>query len=191
MPTFRIPVDLEWSGASGSPGVNVWHVRGEVVAGPGNDIEAMSEAIHQFYEDCTGLFPNTMRCRFQGEAHGVGDDSETLLSLPSWTVDGTATAEYLPPATALCVSWRTSSGGRNGRGRTFLGPLARTINEGNGTPDEAGRAGVQDAVDALVETSDTFANGAVGIYSRLEDTFRDIISGTVPNEFAVLRSRRD
>ena len=27
MPTVRIPVDLTWSLATGSPGVNVWHAR--------------------------------------------------------------------------------------------------------------------------------------------------------------------
>jgi hypothetical protein len=191
MPTVRIPVALEWSLASGSPGANIWHVRGDVTSGPGNDIQAMVDAIRDFYAECAGLFPNTMRARFYGEGSGVGDDAETFFPLTGWTVDGTGTNEYMPPATALCVTWRTSSGGRNGRGRTFLGPLATSFSEGNGTPDEPARAGVQTAVDNLVETSDSFANGAVGIYSRLENVLRDIVSGTVPNEFAVLRSRRD
>lgn len=191
MPTGRLAVDLSWTGATGSPGVNVWHIRFENASAPGGDQDAMVEAIRDFYVATRGSYPTAVNIRFNGEIHGVGDDAGNLYTADTWSTTGSGINGFLPPAVCTLVSWRTSSATRSGRGRTFIGPMSATILETNGTPDEGFRAGTQAAVDDLIETSDSFANGAVGIYSRTENVFRDLVSGDVPNYFAVLRSRRD
>lgn len=191
MATWRVPIDLTWTGASGSPGVNVWHIRTTGGPGPSDDLEEMTQALFAFYNGIKAVFPNALSIRWAGEASGVGDDTGDTATSPGWTVTGTGDTGFLPPANSLIASWRTSGGGRQGRGRTFLGPLGNGANEANGTPTEGTRTLIETAQADLIETSDSFANGAVGIYSRVGGTFRDLISGTCPNMFAELRSRRD
>lgn len=191
MPTVRIPIDLSWVGASGSPGVNVFHGRIDPEEIETGGLDDITEMLHTFYSTCVGIFPDGTTIRYEGEAFGVGDDEGNVYTSPEWTVLGEGNGGFLPPANAILVSWKTGSGGRSGRGRTFLSPIVLPADEENGTPGEPTRASVQGAVDALVASSTGFGNGALGVYSRTQDTFRDFTSGNVPNFFAVLRSRRD
>jgi hypothetical protein len=191
MSTYRIPVDLEWSGASGSPGVNTWHGRDATGSGGGDSLDSLASILETFYTTIAALIPTTATMKFAGIASGVGDDAGDFYSAPEWTVTGTGTGSYLPPANAMLVSWRALTGGRSGRGRTFLSPLTEGLNEANGTPDETARDIVQAAIDNLIEDVDTAGNGALGIYSRTDSLLRDFVSGTCPNYFASIRSRRD
>lgn len=190
MPTARMTVDINWTGASGSPGANVWHMRFTNASAPGGDQDAMVEAVRDFYTAINGDFTASTTLSFNGELRGVGDDSDSLYTATPWSVTGTG-SNFAPPADCAIVSWRTSAATRSGRGRTFLGPLNSAAIESNGTPTEGFRSGNQAAIDDLIETSDSFANGALGVYSRTENVFRDFVSGTMPNYFAILRSRRD
>lgn len=191
MPTVRIPINITWTGSTGSPGVNVWHARVNGELDPNPDVETISGMLEQFYDDISDVVPTDVTFQFLGEATGVGDDADTTFTGTPWTVTGSGGAPHLPPATAMYVNWRAASGGRSGRGRTFISPLVTADNEGNGTPVEQVRGWVQAAADALIDSSDSFANGAVGVYSRTDNVIRDFVSADVPNKFAVLRSRRD
>lgn len=191
MPTIRIPIDLTWTGASGSPGVNVWHGRTAGAVDPGITLGDLTEILFAFYNGIKAVFTTDTTIRWGGEGQGVGDDSGDTFTSDSWTVTGTGTTGYLPPANCLLASWKTSTGGRQGRGRTFLGPLGGGTAEGNGTPGEPTRTLIQTAINDLIGSSSGVENGALGVYSRVGNTFRDFTSGTCPNEFAVLRSRRD
>lgn len=191
MPTLRIPIDLTWSGASGSPGVNVWH--GRIINGglDQTDLGDLTDMLQDFYTTLADVFPEGTTIRWAGEAQGVGDDSGDTFNSDPWTVDGGGTGGFLAPANALLIQWRTNTGGRSGRGRTFLSPLVLFANEDNGTPEESIRTLVSGAADDLISASSGFDNGALGVYSRTEDVFRDFVTAAVPNYFAVLRSRRD
>jgi hypothetical protein len=191
MATLVIPITLDWGYGHGSPGANVWHVRTTGAPGSGGELEGLVEMLQDFYTSIAGLFNATTTIRFEGEANGVGDDVGSYATAPPWTVTGTDAGSVAPPVLAMLVQWRAQSGGRNGRGRTFLGPLAASAVESNGTPSETARAAVQSAADDLIESSDSFANGAFVVYSRTENVARDFITASVPNDFAVLRSRRD
>lgn len=191
MPTIRIPVDLTWSGISGSPGVNVWHARTGGTGEPGDAVGEIVTALEDFYTTIAEAFHSSVVISFAGEVQGVGDDAGDSFVAPTWSVPGTGGGNPLPPANALLCSWRTGSGGRSGRGRTFLSPLSIGLNQNNGTPTEDARALVQGAIDDLVAFNEGENNGALGIYSRVDNVIRDITSGECPNYFAVLRSRRD
>lgn len=191
MPTIRIPVDLTWTGVSGSPGVNVWHARTGGTGEPGDAVGEIVGALEDFYTTIAPALSNVLTIQFRGEVQGVGDDAGDSFDAPTWTVVGTGTGSPLPPANQMLVSWRTNSGGRKGRGRNFFGPVPAGIEESNGTPDETARGLFADAIADLVAYNQGDNNGAVGIYSRAEGVIRDITSGVCPNYFAVLRSRRD
>jgi hypothetical protein len=191
MPTVRIPISLSWGGGvSGAPGANVWH--GRILTGSEQaDLDEIVGAVENFYTACADLYTADLTISFLGEASGVGDDAGSLYTSDPWTVTGTDGLDHLAPVLQMLVNWRTPTGGRQGRGRTYIGPLSTGVHQDNGTPQEAARSLLQDAADALIEESDSFANGALGVYSRVGDTFRDFVSAAVPNEFAILTSRRD
>jgi hypothetical protein len=191
MSTARIPITLEWTGASGSPGANVWHARGgDPIADPA-DFNGMAEILQQFYTDIAALIPNQVTISFDGEVQGVGDDVGEQWDTNPWTMTGSSTGGYAPPANCLLAQWRAATGGRSGRGRTFIGPLTNAIIDSDGTPQGSVVTTLQDAIDDLVSASTGFGNGALGIYSRVDSVFRDFVSGTAADYFAVLRSRRD
>lgn len=192
MTLVRIPIDLTWSGASGSPGVNIWHARFDTGAIPTPaDLQEVVDALQTFYATIDGLYPNTLTASFAGEAAGVGPDSGDTFTANPWSEPGDNANGYLSPATMMYVNWSTSTGGRRGRGRTFIGPLDAGVREANGTPTEEARGVLQGAVDALVSSSLSDNGWAVGVWSRTDAVLRDFTSGSVPNMFAVLRSRRD
>lgn len=191
MPTARMTVNLTWTGASGSPGANVWHMRSDQAVGPFTDFDDMSQAIKTFYTSCQGLFPTALNIQMFGELQGVGDDTGDIYSVDSWGLNGSGGVAFLPPANCMLVNWKAATGGRSGRGKTFLGPLVTGDNENNGTPDEARRTTVSDAAVALIAESEGLLNGGIGVYSRTHNVFRDYVSADVPNFFAVLRTRRD
>jgi len=191
MPLARIAVDLTWSGASGGPGANVWHLRADPADTFGSAFQAMIDSIQQFYVSISPLYPGGVTASFSGEVSGVGPDNGTTGTVNGWATSGGGGAAFMPPMTQMLVNWTTGSGGRRGRGRTFIGPLSPNYQEADGTPSSAGVTVLTNAAAALVEDSDSFTNGAVVVYSRTDGLARDITGSSVPNRFSVLRSRRD
>lgn len=191
MPLARIAVDLTWSGASGGPGANVWHLRADPADTFGSAFQAMIDSIQQFYVSIAALFPTPVTISFSGEVSGVGPDNGTTGTVNGWAVQGSGGAAFMPPANQLLVNWSTGSGGRRGRGRTFIGPLSPNYQEADGTPTSSALTVLGNAAAALVEDSDSYTNGAVVVYSRTDGLARDFTGSTVPNRFSILRSRRD
>jgi hypothetical protein len=192
MATFRYAVRLDWTGASGSPGVNVFHGRTTGSLPPsGGDVDGLSSMMEDFYTAIAGFYPGSCTIRSPEFASGIGDDEGDQTAVVPWSVTGTGASEYLPPASCVLVDWKTSGPGRRGRGRTFLSPMSNDTIENNGTPSETTRTILGLAIADLVEASDSFGNGAWGVYSRAGSTFYDLTGGVTPNIYAVLRSRRD
>jgi hypothetical protein len=193
VPTVEIPIEIRWTGATGSPGANIWHARtdGNIPDPSDPGVGDMLDALQAFYTDIASAVPASAQFRFNGEVTGVGASSGDSQTYDAWVVQGSAPDQYLPPADAVLVSWKTGSGGRSGRGRTFLSPLNRDVAGGTGAVGATWLTLFQGAVDELVATSSGIENGALGVYSRTDNLFRDFTSGTVRPYFAVLRSRRD
>lgn len=191
MPTYRYPVKITWAG-TGSPGVNVWHLR-TVSDGPlNNDLEQIVDAIKDFYTAIASIYMPSTTIAGPGEAIKDPEGSPEYEQVTPWSVAGLSSGSgYLPMASQLCVSWRTTSATRSGRGRTFLGPLSLSGVQADGTPTAGLISTVQTAATNLVNFSNGFDNGAVGVYSQTQNVLRDIVSSNVRDTFAVLRSRRD
>jgi hypothetical protein len=114
-----------------------------------------------------------------------------FLEGDAWSIGAGGGGNVLPPANCIVVGWRTSGGGRRGRGRTFLGPLDSILLEANGGVVDLELTAIRDAAAALVDASDSFNDGALGVFSPTGNLFRDFVSSAVRDQFAVLRSRRD
>lgn len=186
-----VPVDITWSYGTGSPGRNTWHVRTDGDLVDGEQIAGLIEDIQSFYEAINTLMHVNWSARFAGVVNGLGTDEGDTGTYPAWQVDGDATGDVLPTSNQIVVGWRASTGGRRGRGRTFLGPLQAVVLDPDGLPTQASIDVIQNAANNLVAASTGTLNGAVGVYSRTDGLVRDVVAATVRREFAVLRSRRD
>lgn len=201
MPLYRGTVEIDYADFGGT-GTNSWHLRTQT-GGIDTVAEAngLMEIVEDFYTACTGIFPDTAAFRFSGELQGVGPEEGETINVDPFTTVGGGAGDSLPPANCIVVGWRTNSGGRMGKGRTFLGPIHVFCLDTNGTPKEASLTIVRNAAADLVEASDTFGNGALGVWSKgraaggglpaAAPAFRDFTGYAVRNIFAVLRSRRD
>lgn len=112
-----------------------------------------------------------------------------------WSFTGTGATAYCPPATAVCIAWKTAAviGGRRVQGRTFVGPLSTTHLQTDGTPDAGGLTKANDMASAWTDNGLTATFTVVWHrpVSGAGGTAEDITGHVVKDKFAVLRSRRD
>lgn len=203
MAIFRVPIHLTYPGA-GSPGANIWHIR-TIDTVPAQELTQANNLIgyiRNFYFGCAGLFPTGMTCT-------LGTVSEELTAreiVPTMNpLSGTGTSSA-PQLLAICVTWKTGVAARRGRGRTFVGPLAFSAMEANGTPTSTALSTVNMAADTLISSSTGGANGAIGVWGYANPkpygkenprnpsdpkVFRDVVGRATRDLFASLRSRRD
>lgn len=187
----RIVVRISHSSLGGT-GSNSWHFRAD---GPFEDsfghAEDLALDIKAFYASCGSLFPDTGVWSFDGLILGVGADEGQTYSIANWSQPGSAAGGVLPPQTCIVVGWRTPSGGRSGRGRTFLGPLTTNAVEANGTIETTKLGVCRTAATALVNASTGTIGAALGVFSPQDGVVRDFTSAVVHDKFAYLGSRRD
>ena len=192
MAIVRIPVTLDYA-PDGGPGMNVWHAR--TVSDSGNDFtEQLTEAVEAletFYDSIRSIYQTTTQIRI-GEAM-IRDPLGSPEYVPdiARSVNGQSVSGAFSPLLAICVSWRTASATRSGRGRTFLGPLASNIGQDDGTPVTATIGVIQSAAAALVSASQTPFGWSLGVLSPTTGLFRDFTGSQVRDRFAYLSSRRD
>lgn len=191
MATFRIAVDIAWAYGSGSPGANVWHGRTTGTMGPGGEVEGLIADLEAFYNDIRQDFTNGVTFTFGGEVTGLDDDAGDSFIMEGWTTTGLQPGAALPTSVQMVAGWRTGSGGRSGRGRTFLGPLAESASTAGGLPAPATVGRIATAGADLIAAGSTRGNGSWGVYSPTQNVIRDFTGCNVRNSFGTLRSRRD
>ncbi len=200
MTIWRLAVNLGYTDTTGGPGVNTWHCRDNSVIGNA-DLQPLVDGLHTFYDSITNGgttgssgFQRNMTISL-AEAVNVETSEVTAVDWDTITVPNVGASA--PPVLAQIITWRSSVAARRGRGRTFLGPLSSAALEANGTPSEDVRSTILAAGNALISDFSGPDVGAFGIYGRQAaggagaHVLRDFVSCSVPNEFAVLRSRRD
>lgn len=198
MPTFRTVVRME-NPVLGGIGTNTWHGRVVSVSDVGiaADLSTLTDIMSQFYTDLLAIYPSGTVLSHDGNWVQVLTEDPEIRTGYDWTLNGAGAAEALPPQTSIVVGWRSQNATRGGRGRTFLGPLENATCDDDGTPKAATLTAVRAAATDLVESSDSMANGAFGVYSQglqLDPPgpiFRDFVSTATRDIFGSLRSRRD
>lgn len=114
-----------------------------------------------------------------------------LAGTPSTSTAGSA-ASALPPQLASVISWRTAIAGRTGRGRTYVGNLGNTAQQGasvNAAYVTAVNTQTTTLINAVPAVS--VASGVVGItiWSPTNGYLHDVISGASDATFDTMRSR--
>lgn len=191
MPLYRAVITMN-SAVLGGTGTNTWHFRTLEVTPLVADLDLLMEGLTTFYNSRIEAYADSTELRFDGEFTGIGPDEGSTATGVPWSLQGTSTGGSLPPSQCVCVSWEGAVGDRSKRGRTFFGPMAlNQLQTDNGSIDNTELGQWRDAADTLVNFSEDFDNGAIGIWSRQESVFRDFVASHVSDQFASLRSRRD
>lgn len=189
MPTYRTSVRWDYS-VGGGPGYSTFHYRTGVGADQQADLDNARDTLNGAFGLLLPLLPPTSSVSSDG--FWIDIDTSEAYTTDTWSNEGSSSnVGYLPPATAICLNWLTSSRTRSGRGRTFIGPLSMSTAEGNGTP-------TSDAIDRvllfgqrIVDHDPVGLDGSFGVYSPSQNIIRDLVGVQARDQFAVLRSRRD
>ena len=199
MAIYRIPIEITSPYIPGGAS-NVWHAR---CPSAGN-YEQMVDVLKNFYADLLVYYAQGTVINL-----GAGIDVETNEPAPEPTVPwapltAAATGGTTPPHLAICISWKTNQRTRRGTGRTFLGPLQQAGMQTDGTITDSWKTGIQTIVNQLIADIGAVGNGSLGVYGYQNPVppgasrppgdprvIRDFTSGTIRDQWAVLRSRRN
>ena len=190
MPTYRMVVRTTAPGMPG-PGYSTFHWRSSAVP-IAADLAAAAIALRDAYAAMATVQGSSVVHFFDGRFVEVNGDA--LLTAPVWSQPGTSGAtasDALSPALCVVITWRTTSNSRSGRGRTFLSGWREGNNDASGTPGLSELVAVTNMAAELVAFNAETGNGAFVVWSPTDGLARDIVQGTVSDQWAVLRSRRD
>jgi len=111
-----------------------------------------------------------------------------LEQVTGYTLPGGSSGELLPTQTQALIWWNCAQwvGGRQVRGRTFIGGLTETANTASGTLDGTVKGHLATAAGHIIIPID----GTFGIYSRTHHNTYPIVTATIQDRWAVLKTRR-
>lgn len=184
-----------WSGFRGAPGYSNFYL-----AGSFDDPELLadaSDAIRQFFIGASNYMPTDVSVSIRGNAEVLDEANGQITGVvdftPAGTVPGSSTGTY-SAASGAVVNWNTNAyrNGRRVRGRTFLVPLATNAYDSQGDLSSAALTAIRGGANYISSGVSPVPfvvwarpiNGAGG-------TAEPIVSHTVPDLGAILRSRRD
>lgn len=183
-------ITLRWSGVPNSPG-GVWLAHAASVA----DAVTLGNAIPSaFGAGMGGYFIDSATISWDGEVREYNSATGVLIgaatSSPETASYGTATDDPVANATQVLMRWGTGAvvSGRRLRGRTYVPGLHKSALAG-GELLAAAQTAIQTTVDEIV------ALGLLHIWHRPVNggggQDRPVTGGSVWNELAVIRNRRN
>lgn len=179
-------VKTEFTGLAGSPGLNQLYFTASV-----GTPALVTVAVGNFWDDALGQSGSALNYEVLPDVDIVESTTGQITSVVAGTGSsgsGGGAGQELPPATQALLRLRTGvfENGREIRGKVFV-PGVTEAGSDSGTVSPAVQSAIQGAFDALM--ANTNANWLV--YSRKNFSAASVSSGSVWNQFAVLRSRRD
>lgn len=158
----------------------------------GTDSIEAAAAVRTFWDSLKGYINSGLQIQVQQDVEHVDPVNGHILNIysaPVAVVASTGNAP-LPFATQGLVRWRTGQfvGGKEIRGRTFIPNLANDA-QLLAVPSTGFTTAVNTAQGILLAAG-TGPN-RFGVYSRKNHSFHQASLGSLWNQFAVLRSRRD
>lgn len=173
-----------WTGRPGLPGTTTlyFHEDGVTTAD-------QVDAVKAFWNSLKNNIVTGTNLAVDGVAEIVESDTGEIVGTDDTghggVIVGTDSADPLPPTVQGLIQWRSGVyvGGREIRGRTFIGCITETSNT----------AGVPNAgtVAAWTGYATTLKAANLAVYSPTKHQWASVSSGSAWSQFAVLRSRRD
>jgi hypothetical protein len=186
---------VNWSGPPiEGDGVTVFHGRGDSIVPAATAAADLANRARTFFDAIKALVPTGLLFDFPAEVTDLNTTTGDLEAVHVVTkpadVASTAAAGTFSKPSGARIDWATPAivAGRRLRGRTFLVPLVGTAYDSIGTLAAA-------AVTTITTAANVFITGGgnvhPSVWSRIHGIQADITSVNVPDEAAVLRSRRD
>jgi len=186
-----------WTGWAGGPGFSNFYLGGNSDL---TQLNAAADRISDFFSQLAPVLPNSISITVQpgvqrlASASGevIDEIALTEVLLPQTGVGG---ADFSAPSGA-CIVWRSlnSVGGRVVKGKTFLVPLASAAYDTDGTLDASALGSIRAAIAQLMANQPPSADGKLVVWHRPVNgaggSEHTIVSGTVSDRAAILRSRR-
>lgn len=184
-------VRVGWTGLAGTEYLSTFHF-----AASGPSLGAAQLAVDQtevFLTSMASVIVNDLT--WESESEVVVIDTTTgfttaAFATTPFTDTGEGTGDPVPRAAMLMARWQTGvfvgSPSRRLRGRTFIPGINEVNNDAGGKPSAALQAQLQAAADAFLG-----GDPELRIYSRAAATDHPVVSASVWDEWAILRSRRD
>ena len=192
----RIRASISWP-LSGSPGVMTLYTRSTRLENAAT-AALTNTRLYDAVQNLGLVMPTTLVFNGDSFVDDIDPDTGAITdshSVTPWTYGGGSGTSYAPPASQVCVTWKTAAviAGRRVRGRTFAGPFSLSKVDTDGSPTADLMTHMEAFAAAWVDNglTDTFAvvwHRPVGGHGG---TAEDITGHVIKDKLAVLRSRRD
>lgn len=196
-----LKVTAAWSGFTGSPGYSNFFFR-EANPGASWDAGAFAAAdkVNTFFGAIKALFPPNVAWKINSDVPLIDEFSGEMQDIANAgaraTLQATGPLQAYSAASGAVITWRTSGvrNGRRVRGRTFLVPGGYGFLQTDGTLEPGAIASLQAAANALLAPN---ADRSFVIWARpsapgaVDGIAHNVVSATVPDKVAILKSRRD
>lgn len=187
---------MVWNGFAGAPGYTNLHFLHPDTPSQA-DLDATAVKVKTFLQTIAPYLPSTASISYPGTMDKLDTGTGELLDVFNIPVQATtsgASGSAYSAAVGACVNWQATGivNGRRLRGRTFLVPLAGAF-QTDGTLDTS-------FLSTLRTAATTFATSTSGLDISVwhrpspggsDGAAGEVVSATVTDKTAVLRSRRD
>lgn len=169
--------------------INVWHHTGD-----DGGRESFSDALGHFYHNTHTESPRGIKAIINGIVT-LADITFTKLGSddPPFVVtaglDMAGTGGSVPLGCSICLSLRTDTAGRSGRGRIYLPPFSASIVQNATYGPQIGSTESGHLTDALTDLMD--GAPGLGVYSAKQEVMRDVIAIFYRDTFSYQRRRQN
>jgi hypothetical protein len=193
-------VKARWSGFNGAPGWSNFYFNNidDSFYTPEDAATAVGK-VWTFFDTVNIRLPSTVKIDVSPDVEVISPTDGQLQRVnnggSTGTISGSQAAAPYSASTGMVITWRTAGvrNGRRVRGRTFLVPIAGAAYGNDGTIGDGDVAETLAAANALAQP---WTGISLGVWSRpsavgaTDGAWHPIVSASVPDLAAVLRSRR-
>jgi hypothetical protein len=185
---YRYRILVTNTGPSVTTGVNVFNV-GNDTALPDANVTNLLTAIKALYSSLTTYVPGSFSIGSRVLEYHVGTAAPRIVPVAA-QAQTNAISAVLPPQLAAVLSWRTATGGRSYRGRTYLGPLNGAA-VANQTLVGAFTGAANTAAATLITACKAQVTAPWGliVHSETAATDTPVLTGNMDSRVDTLRSR--
>lgn len=184
---------VNWSTGGQQMGTSVFHGRAAVGASDDDAAQDLADRVQDLFDAIDPLVAAIV-WSFPSEVleldTSTGVLTEVIPVTPPASVSSTGTGAYAAPAGARW-DWGTPAivAGRRLKGRTFLVPIAGAHYDSVGTLTSGAIGSMTTAGTAFIDDG-IFVSSNPVVWSRTHGVVADITTFTIPDQVAVLRSRK-
>jgi len=169
---------VTWSGNLGSlPAYNIHYIQVDTLST--TDLNNVNVALKNMYDAVKAYIPSSVNVTVGSSVIQVTGGAPAILPVAPLSLNGTDTSGNQPPQCAVVISWRSTLATREGRGRTFFGPVGNAGATQFGVPSSVFSTLLQTKATALISDLAALATPAQKVIYHLGGTPHVVTSALV------------